>query len=136
MNSKQWFAKGYKVIFRHCVVYLFEPGSERVFATPNDGGDWMNHDDLTALPWLDMTGKLQPEAMANFRATARDCYCYSGVNHCDFCNAYRTPEGVCSSNTIGIFETERSIGQLITIKSMFQANNEAMRRARSERQLG
>ena len=41
---------------------------------------------------------LTPEQFHNFDAAATDCYCFRGVDRCDFCTSMRTPDGAPSSN--------------------------------------
>ena len=56
----------------------------------------MEHHDIYAPPWHCV--ELTPAQVANFEAAARDCYCYKGVDRCDFCTGTRTPDGAPSSN--------------------------------------
>lgn len=90
-----------KAIIRCGRAYLWPVGSPMAAVTDIDNGHWMEHTDFTAAPWTWV--RLTDAQRANFEATARDCYCYQGVDRCDFCTGTRTPDGAPSSwDTFGI----------------------------------
>jgi hypothetical protein len=84
-----------KAICRCGKVYIWPVSSPMAAVTDIDNGRWMDHEDFGAAPWQWV--KLTDSQRANFDAVARDCYCYQGVDRCDFCTSTRTPDGAPSS---------------------------------------
>ena len=97
-GSLRWWAtaRGFKVFIRACKVWCWVPGRNVAQVAPVDNGRWMTHEDIYAPPWECV--ELTPAQLANFEAAARDCYCYQGVDRCDYCTSTRTPDGAPSSN--------------------------------------
>ncbi len=106
---------GYTSICRIPDIYLFHMGSGRhCLTTPVDNGRWIgqgpfawspyrapygpdshfndNWRDLILPPWRDCSAELTPAHVMEFRQVARDCYCYQGVQRCDFCTGLRRPD--------------------------------------------
>lgn len=84
-----------KAFIRCSRAYIWAIGSPMAAVTEVNNGHWMEHRDFTAAPWTWV--RLTDEQRANFEAAARDCYCYQGVDRCDFCTGVLTPEGAPSS---------------------------------------
>ena len=97
-GSLRWWAtaRNFKVFIRASKVWCWVPGRNVAQVAPIDNGRWMQHHDIYAPPWECV--ELSDDQMANFEAAARDCYCYQGVDRCDFCTSTRTPDGAPSSN--------------------------------------
>lgn len=92
-GSLQWWAtdRGFKCLIRCSRVYCWKSGERMARVTDVDNGRWMDHHDTSSEPWRWI--KLTDNQVANFEAAARDCYCYQGVQRCDFCTSTRTPDG-------------------------------------------
>jgi|GEM_PF-293155 len=97
-GSLRWWAteRGFKVFIRCGRVYAWHTGGASAQVADVDNGRWMEHHDIAAAPWRQID--LTPEQFHNFEAAAADCYCYRGVDRCDFCTSMRTPDGAPSSN--------------------------------------
>jgi hypothetical protein len=98
VGSLRWWATAhrFKVFIRASKVWCWFPGTSGAQVTNVDSGRWMEHTDISKEPWKHV--RLTEGQIANFEATARDCYCYQGVDRCDFCTSVRTPDGAPSSN--------------------------------------
>jgi hypothetical protein len=103
---------GYTVIIRNSNVYLFHAGAPRhCLATEVDNGRWMNHPPVSHFihshlyldmageiekrvqpPWRHVSAELPAWRVMEFDAVTRDCYCYQGVDRCDFCTGTRRPD--------------------------------------------
>ncbi len=106
---------GYKSIIRDRIAYLFHGGAGRhCLATEVDNGRWIgrgpfvwsphstqygpdsfyndNWRDLILPPWRDVSAELSAERVMEFRQVMRACYCYQGVDRCDFCTSTRRPD--------------------------------------------
>ena len=103
---------GYTVIIRNGCVYLFHAGAPRhCLRTEVDNGRWMEqpavdffieshlYEDMAGAiearvqpPWEHVSSEIPVEAVIEFRAITRDCYCYQGVDRCDFCTNTRRPD--------------------------------------------
>jgi hypothetical protein len=100
MNARQWRQLGYKTLFRHGSVYLYRPLSGVVVTLKIERGDWMEHDNVNAPPWLKIPNGidgLPAASRADIMAAARCCYCDQGVGTCDFCTGLRRPPDVLVS---------------------------------------
>lgn len=86
-----------KAIVRCGRIYIWPVGSQLAAVADIDNGRWMANHDFNAAPWT--WHRLTEDQLANFQAAARDCYCYKGVDRCDFCTSTRTPDGAPSSHT-------------------------------------
>jgi len=92
-NSASWRRRGFKTIFRHSKIYLYQPTTGATYVTQVAGGDWMLHTDVHASPWRDATTEVRGTSLEmEFRTTSLVCYCDNGVSSCDFC-AGRRPVG-------------------------------------------
>jgi len=92
-GSLRWWSleRGFKCLIRCCRVYCWKPGEPFARRMDVDNGRWMQHEDINANPW--QLVRLTDNQRANFEGAARDCYCYQGVDRCDFCTSMRTPDG-------------------------------------------
>lgn len=72
--------------------------------------------------WVDCSTELDAKTVLEFRATARDCYCYQGVNRCDFCTGLRKPDR--NSNEFGSIEA----AQVALMSRGYQSENNSTHR--------
>ena len=92
-NASSWRHLGFKTIFRHSKIYLYQPSTGSIYVTQVAGGDWMLYTDVNAAPWRDATTEVLGTSLEmEFRLVAACCYCDAGVSSCDFC-AGRRPVG-------------------------------------------
>lgn len=98
IGSLQWWAldrscsgQPCKLFIRCGKAYFWPVGFASAYVADVDNGRWMQHTQLGDGAWKLVT--LTEDQKANFKAAARDCYCYNGVQRCDFCTSTRTPDG-------------------------------------------
>jgi hypothetical protein len=91
MTRKEWKERGYSVVIRLPLVFVFKPSQDTAYFRAVDNGRWMDVDELSA--WSHSHNR---PLLEQLRRIVKNCYCGSMggyIDYCDFCSGLRSVDG-------------------------------------------